>query len=134
MTLDDLLDDYLDAVLERNPHAAILLGVHEYDALPNGTHPRQVSSEPSTLSTANFCVWVPIRNNMSKNISVSDEVYELLKREKGDRSFSEVIEEKVEAGGKIEDVVGTGVLDEETYREVKEDIRELSQGTGERLE
>jgi len=71
---------------------------------------------------------------MSKNISVSDEVYELLKREKGDRSFSEVIEEKVEAGGKIEDVVGTGVLDEETYREVKEDIRELSQGTGERLE
>jgi len=71
---------------------------------------------------------------MSKNISVSDEVYELLKREKGDRSFSEVIEEKVEAGGRIEDVVGTKVLDEETYREAKEDIRELSQGTGERLE
>ena len=71
---------------------------------------------------------------MSKNISVSDEVYELLKREKGDRSFSEVIEEKVEAGGRIEDVVGTKVLDEETYRELKEDIRELSQGTGERLE
>ncbi len=71
---------------------------------------------------------------MSTNISVSDEVYELLKREKGDRSFSEVIEEKVEAGGKIEDVVGAGVLDEETYREVKGDIRELSQGTGERLE
>jgi predicted CopG family antitoxin len=71
---------------------------------------------------------------MSKNISVSDEVYELLKREKGDRSFSEVIEEKVEAGGRITDVAGTGVLDEETYREVKEDIRELSQGTGERLE
>ena len=71
---------------------------------------------------------------MSKNISISDEVYELLKREKGDRSFSEVIEEKVEAGGRIEDVVGTKVLDEETYREAKEDIRELSQGTGERLE
>jgi predicted CopG family antitoxin len=71
---------------------------------------------------------------MSKNISVSDEVYELLKREKGDRSFSEVIQEKVEARGKITDVAGTGVLDEETYREVKEDIRELSQGTGERLE
>lgn len=71
---------------------------------------------------------------MSKNISVSDEVYELLKREKGNRSFSEVIEEKVEAGGRIEDAAGTGVLDEETYREVKEDIRELSQGTGERLE
>ncbi|MDZ7689095.1 MAG: antitoxin VapB family protein [Halobacteriales archaeon] len=67
---------------------------------------------------------------MNKNISVSDEVYELLKRE---RSFSEVIEEKVEDSGRIEDVVGAGVLDEETYREVKEDVRELSQRTGERL-
>ena len=36
--LDDLLDEYLDAVLERNPHVATLLGVHEYDdALPSGT-------------------------------------------------------------------------------------------------
>ena len=69
---------------------------------------------------------------MSKNISVSDEVYELLKREKGDRSFSEVIEEKVEAGGRIEYGGGSGILDEEIYREVKEDIRELSQGTGKR--
>ena len=36
--LDDLLDDYLDAVLERNPHIATVLGVHEYDSeLPSGT-------------------------------------------------------------------------------------------------
>lgn len=36
--LDALLDDYLDAVLERNPHVATVLGVHEYDdALPSGT-------------------------------------------------------------------------------------------------
>jgi uncharacterized protein (DUF885 family) len=36
--LDDLLDEYLDAVLERNPHVATLLGVHEHDdALPSGT-------------------------------------------------------------------------------------------------
>ena len=70
---------------------------------------------------------------MSKNISVLDEVYELLEREKRKRSFSEVIEEKVETGGRIEDVVGAEVLDEETYREAKEDIRELSRETGERL-
>ncbi|MFW5984559.1 MAG: DUF885 family protein, partial [Halobacteria archaeon] len=39
MTLDDILDDYLDGVLERNPHVATLLGVHDYDdALPSGTH------------------------------------------------------------------------------------------------
>jgi hypothetical protein len=37
MNLDDLLDDYLDGVLERNPHAATLLGVHEHDdELPSG--------------------------------------------------------------------------------------------------
>ena len=36
--LDELLDDYLDSVLERNPHVATLLGVHEYDdVLPSGT-------------------------------------------------------------------------------------------------
>jgi len=70
---------------------------------------------------------------MSKNISVLDEVYELLEREKRERSFSEVIEEKVETGGRIEDVVGAEVLDEETYREAREDIRELSRETGERL-
>jgi predicted CopG family antitoxin len=72
--------------------------------------------------------------NMSKNISVSDEVYEMLKREKGDRSFSDVIREKLEEGGKIEDVAGQGVLDSETYEEVKEDIREMSDGTLERLD
>ena len=71
---------------------------------------------------------------MSKNISISDEVYEMLKREKGDKSFSEVIEGKIEGGNKIEDVMGAGVLDKETYREVKDDIRELSQGTQQRLE
>jgi len=70
---------------------------------------------------------------MSKNISVLDEVYELLEGEKRERSFSEVIEEKVETGGRIEDVVGAEVLDEETYREAREDIRELSRETGERL-
>jgi hypothetical protein len=38
MTLDGLLDEYLDGVLERNPHVATLLGVHDYDSeLPEGT-------------------------------------------------------------------------------------------------
>jgi hypothetical protein len=38
MTLNDLLDGYLDGTLERNPHVATVLGVHEYDdELPSGT-------------------------------------------------------------------------------------------------
>jgi len=37
-TLDELLDDYLDGVLERNPHIATVLGVHEHDdEIPSGT-------------------------------------------------------------------------------------------------
>lgn len=71
---------------------------------------------------------------MSKNIAISDDVYRKLKREKGDRSFSEVIEEKLETGGRITDVTGTGILDRETYEEVKNDIEQLSHGTEARLE
>jgi predicted CopG family antitoxin len=70
---------------------------------------------------------------MSKNISISDDVYELLKKEKGDKSFSELIEEKLNEGNRIEEAAGSKVLDEETYQEVKQDVRELSQGTDQRL-
>lgn len=71
---------------------------------------------------------------MSKNIAISDDVYRKLKREKGDRSFSDVIEEKLETGGRIADVTGTGVLDEAVYEAVADDIERLSRGTETRLE
>ena len=71
---------------------------------------------------------------MSKNISVSDEVYEKLKREKGDRSFTEVIAEKLEAGGNLEAVAGQEIFDPETVEDVKGRIREHSEGTRERLD
>lgn len=71
---------------------------------------------------------------MSKNIAISDEVYEKLKREKADRSFSEVIEEKLETGSRIADVTGAGIFNSETYKEVTDDVTQLSQGTVSRLE
>lgn len=71
---------------------------------------------------------------MSKNISLSDEVYEALVREKGDRSFSEVIEQKLKAGGKLSEVTGAGILDEETYEAVKSDIERLSFESKDRFE
>jgi len=71
---------------------------------------------------------------MSKNISISDDVYRKLKREKGDRSFSEVIRDSLEAGTRLADVTGAGVLDPETQEDVKSDIEELSQGTLSRLD
>ena len=71
---------------------------------------------------------------MSKNIAISDDVYERLKREKGDRSFSEVIEAKLESGGRLSDVTGNGVLDPETMDEVDREIGRLSAGTIDHLE
>ena len=70
---------------------------------------------------------------MSKNISISDDVYRRLKREKGDRSFSELIADTLDEGGRLADVTGQQVLDPETYDEVDAEIGRLSDGTLERL-
>ena len=71
---------------------------------------------------------------MCKNIAISDEVYRELKREKGDRSFSDVIRDNLEKHRKLANVTGTGVLDRETHDEVKSDIEQLSRGTLTRLD
>ena len=69
---------------------------------------------------------------MSKNISISDEVYRRLKREKGDRSFSKVIEDALDSGGELSDVTGQRVLDVGVYEDVREEVERLSEGTFER--
>ena len=66
---------------------------------------------------------------MSKNIAISDDVYRRLKREKGNRSFSEVIEEKLDTGGRIADVTGQGIFEPGTHEKVSEEIGRLSEGT-----
>lgn len=66
---------------------------------------------------------------VSKNIAVSDDVYRALKREKGDRSFSDVIRDRLESGGELADVTGAGVLDPEIHESVKDDIEAMSRGT-----
>ncbi len=70
---------------------------------------------------------------MSKNISISDDVYRRLKREKGEKSFSELIAETLESGGQLADVTGQQVFDPETDDEVSEEIERLSEGTLTRL-
>lgn len=71
---------------------------------------------------------------MSKNISISDDVYERLRREKDGRSFSEVIAERLDEGASLSDVTGQGVLPDDTVEAVKADVRRMSDGTLERLD
>lgn len=70
---------------------------------------------------------------MSKNIAISDDVYRRLKREKGNRSFSELIEQQLDRGGRLEDVTGQEIFDPETAEQVAEEIDQLSEGTLDRL-
>ena len=70
---------------------------------------------------------------MSKNIAISDEVYRRLKREKGDRSFSEVIADTLDSGEELTDVTGQQILDPETYDDVDAEMERLSDGTLDRL-
>lgn len=71
---------------------------------------------------------------MSKNISIADDVYERLKREKGDRSFSELIEDTLEERTRLADVHGEATLDPEAVATAREEINRLSEGTLSRLD
>jgi predicted CopG family antitoxin len=71
---------------------------------------------------------------MSKNISISDEVYERLKREKGEKSFSEIIAEKLDEQNSLAEVTGQQILDPETAAEIDAEISRLSESTLDRLD
>lgn len=71
---------------------------------------------------------------MSKNISIADDVYERLKREKGDRSFSELIEDTLDERTRLADVHGEDTLDPEAVATAREEIDRLSDGTLSRLD
>lgn len=66
---------------------------------------------------------------MSKNIAISDDVYRRLKREKGDRSFSELIAERLDTSARLADVTGQDILDTASMAAARRDIEELSDGT-----
>ncbi|MYL66683.1 antitoxin VapB family protein [Halorubrum distributum] len=64
-----------------------------------------------------------------KRIEVSDEVYHRLKREKGDRSFSEMIADALDGGGRLADVTGQQVLDPESSVPLEADTERPSDGS-----
>ncbi|MFW5953603.1 MAG: antitoxin VapB family protein [Candidatus Natronoplasma sp.] len=68
---------------------------------------------------------------MSKNISISDDVYEWLKKMKGDDSFSSAIRE-LRKRKNLEDINGMNIL--EDWESTKSEIKEMSDKEWERLE
>ena len=68
---------------------------------------------------------------MSKNISISDDVYEWLKEIKGDDSFSSAIR-KLKNRDDLEEINGMNIL--EDWKKTKEKIKEMSEKEWERLE
>jgi predicted CopG family antitoxin len=72
--------------------------------------------------------------SMTRIITISDDVYRTLVREKGDRSFSEVIADHLESDGQLADVAGLRIFDAGTYPRVTDDVETLSAGTLERFE
>ena len=55
-------------------------------------------------------------------------------REKGDRSFSEVIAAMLDERSRLMDVTGSRILEPETIHEVKREIGRLSDDTVERFD
>jgi predicted CopG family antitoxin len=68
---------------------------------------------------------------MARTISVSDDVYEWMKRKKGDRSFSELIR-SMSKETDFEELKDLGIAD--NWDEVEEVVREASDTTLERIE
>lgn len=72
-------------------------------------------------------IYVP----MSKNISISDDVYQWLKEIKGDESFSSTIR-RLKDRDDLEEINGMNIL--ENWEETEEKIKEMSDEEWERLE
>ncbi len=71
---------------------------------------------------------------MSENISLSEEVYEALVREKGDRSFSEVIRDALDTARTLKEVSGEGILETGAFEDVQSNIETVCAGSPERLD
>ena len=68
---------------------------------------------------------------MARTISVSDDVYEWMKRKKGDRSFSELIRGLMKETD-FEELQGIGFSD--NWEEVEKTVEEASEDTMDRIE
>ncbi len=72
---------------------------------------------------------------MAKNIAVSDDVYELLRKVKlPGESFSDVIRRGLKQGTRLSDIRGSGTINKEDWLKVRKTIRESEAITQRKLE
>ena len=65
---------------------------------------------------------------MARTISVADDVFEWLKKEKGNRSYSELLREfREEKNSNFSEVAGMNSLGETSFEEVENAIEEASE-------
>ena len=69
---------------------------------------------------------------MARTISVSDDVYEWMKRKKGENSFSELIRTRMMKKTDFEELQGLGMS--ENWGEAEEAVEEASGNTVDRIE
>lgn len=72
---------------------------------------------------------------MAKNIAVSDDVYELLRKTKlPGESFSDVIRRGLRRGVRLMDIYGSATISKEDWRKTRKTIRNSEEITRRKLE
>lgn len=71
---------------------------------------------------------------MSRTISVADDVFEWMKKEKGDRSYSELLRELRERESSLSEINGTRSLEENIEEDIDEAVKQAEESTEEKLE
>lgn len=85
------------------------------------------------LTTTKNKLFVQTHANMSKTISVADDVYEWMKREKGERSFSELIRDLKKENPDLEEIAGLNVTSGSGMKKLEEEKEAASERTVEKF-
>lgn len=71
---------------------------------------------------------------MSRTISVADDVFEWMKKEKGDRSYSELLRELRDRESSISEINGNNSLGEDFEEDIDRAVKQAEESTEEKLE
>jgi len=70
---------------------------------------------------------------VARTISVADDVFEWLKKEKGDKSYSELLREFKKTRSDLSEVNGVNALGDVTQEDIDKAVKEAEKGTVEEI-